>query len=134
MLDSRKEFLGSGLSFPLTTNSRGELALVTGAEDINQAIQIILGTMPGERVMRPEFGCRAWELIFAPNDAATRTLLAYYVERALAMWEPRIEITKVDVRSTPSSDGALFVVIDYVIKDTYDPRTIVYPFFLMGQE
>ena len=82
LMNRDKEFVGQGLAFPLQVNPRGELALVTGATDIEQAIGIILGTIPGERVMRPTFGCRAWELIFAPNDAATRTLLISYVRYA----------------------------------------------------
>jgi hypothetical protein len=133
MIDARKEFLGQGLSFPLTVNPIGQLTLVTGAEDIEQSILIILETMPGERVMRPEFGCRVWELVFAPNDAATHALIQYYVEQALAFWEPRINVDDVIV-ADGAGDGALDVEIHYTIKDTYDSRSIIYPFFLMGEE
>jgi phage baseplate assembly protein W len=133
MQDTRKEFLGQGLTFPLATNPRGELALVTGDEDIEQAIMLILETMPGERVMRPEFGCRVWELVFAPNNAETRAMAAYYVRQALAFWEPRIAVGEVVVTSANDS-GALQVSIKYTVKDTHDPRSIIYPFFLMGEE
>lgn len=134
-MNPNKEYLGQGLAFPLQTNGRGELALVTGPTDIEQSIRIILGTVPGERVMRPNFGCRAWELVFAPNNATTQALLKHYVEQALSFWEPRIDLKKVDVQNEPFSDGAtLRVIIQYVIKATHDPRSIVYPFYIMGQE
>lgn len=134
VMDPRKEYLGQGLSFPLSVNSRGGISLVTGADDIDQAIQIILETMPGERVMRPQFGCRVWELVFAPDNASTRALLVYYVEQALAFWEPRIAVERVDIESQEQSGGALQVHIHYTIKDTHDTRSIVYPFYLMGEE
>lgn len=131
---STKEFLGQGLSFPLQVNPKGELALVTGTTDIEQSIAIILGTMPGERVMRPEFGCRAWELVFAPNDAATHSLITYYVEEALKFWEPRINVLEVEAINDPQEPGILLVEIKYDIKSTHDTRSIVYPFYIMGEE
>lgn len=129
------ELHGSGWAFPLSTNGRGGLAMVAGEQDIEQSVQIILGTMPGERVMRPEFGCRAWELIFAPNNAATRTLLARYVQDALEFWEPRIELINVEVEGiTAHLDSALLVTIHYRLKTDHDPRSLVYPFYIMGEE
>jgi phage baseplate assembly protein W len=129
-----KEFVGQGLAFPLQVNARGELALVTGNTDIEQSIGIILGTIPGERVMRPNFGCRAWELIFAPNNAATQSLLTTYVRQALEFWEPRIELTDVEVNTDVEDPSALLVEIKYEIKTTHDQRSIVYPFYIMGEE
>jgi uncharacterized protein len=85
--------------------------------------------------MRPNFGCRAWELVFAPNNATTQALLKHYVQQALAFWEPRIDLHSVDVQTADHSDGAtLLATIKYTIKATHDPRSIVYPFYIMGQE
>lgn len=134
LMNRDKEFVGQGLAFPLQVNPRGELALVTGATDIEQAIGIILGTIPGERVMRPTFGCRAWELIFSPNDAATRTLLISYVRYALEFWEPRITLVDIRVNTDINNESALLVEIKYEIKTTHDQRSIVYPFYIMGEE
>ena len=125
-----KEFLGQGFAFPLQTNSRGGLALVAGVRDIEQSLRIILETLPGERVMRPEFGCRAKELLFAPRNAATESLLIQYVEQAVGRWEPRIELLGVEVLEDETPDGAWFVAIRYRIKDTHDERSLVYPFFI----
>jgi phage baseplate assembly protein W len=134
LMNRDKEFVGQGLAFPLQVNPRGELSLVTGPTDIEQAIGIILGTVPGERVMRPNFGCRAWELIFSPNNAATRTLLSAYVRYALEFWEPRITISDITVDTDPLNETALLVEIKYEIKTTHDERSIVYPFYIMGEE
>ena len=129
-----KEFLGRGVAFPLHVDARGEIALVSGAEDIEQSIRIILSTRPGERVMRPEFGCHAHDLLFEPRDAATQTLLQQYVGQALRRWEPRIEVIGVNVFMDEGHDGAVFVEVSYSIKTTHDQRSIVYPFFLVGEE
>jgi len=131
---NNRPYLGRGLSFPLRVNSQGAIALASGENDIEQAIHIILGTAPGERVMRPEFGCRAHELIFAPRDATTEGLMIYYVQQALGRWEPRIDLSKVGVVNGSEPDGALLVEIEYRIKSTHDVRSIVYPFFIADEE
>jgi phage baseplate assembly protein W len=122
------------LAFPLQYDPRGGIALTSGESDIVQAIKIILLTAPGERVMRPEFGCRIHELVFAPRDAATESLAVYYIEQALERWEPRIDLQEVNVSPNPEQDGVLLIEIKYRIKDTYDEHSIVYPFYLTGEE
>lgn len=129
-----REFLGRGLAFPLQVDPRGGLALARGEHDIEQAIRIILCTIPGERVMRPEFGCRIHELVFAPHNPATEGLVIHYVREALARWEPRVDVLEVDVSTDPQQDGLLLVEIKYRIKDTHDERSIIYPFFLAGEQ
>jgi phage baseplate assembly protein W len=129
-----REFLGQGLAFPLQINPRGEIALASGERDIEQSIRIILGTRPGERKMRPQFGCRAQELIFEPHNAATVGLLREYVEEALGRWEPRIEVRNVEVSPVSDNGSALLAEIHYRTKTTHDERSIVYPFFLTAEE
>lgn len=131
---NEKEFLGRGLAWPLQVNPRGEIALASGDKDIEQSIRIILGTVPGERVMRPEFGCRAYELLFAPMNAATEGLMIYYVEQALGRWEPRISVQEVKVSTDSARDGAMIVEVQYKVKTTHDVRSIVYPFFIGPEE
>lgn len=130
MQQNAKSFLGNGLSFPIRMNGRGEVMLVTGNEDIEQSIRIILGTRPGERVMREDFGCRAHELMFDPRSAATISLLQEFVFDALRMWEPRIEVLSVNVTADEENDGALLAEIEYEIKAVHDTRSIVYPFYI----
>lgn len=125
-----KAFLGSGLRFPIQTDARGQIELSSGVQDIEQAIRIIISTRPGERVMRPNFGCRAQELLFEPRSPTTVSLLQEYVHDALRIWEPRIEVIRVDVTLDESRDGALLAEIEYQVKATHDTRSIVYPFFI----
>ena len=127
-----KEFIGQGWAFPLQFNPRGQIALAFGPRDIDQSIRIILETIPGERVMRPEFGCRAKELLFAPQNAATEALLVRYVEQALQRWEPRVDVVAVNLADRPA-DGAWLVEIRYQIKSTHDTRSIVYPFYIVDE-
>jgi uncharacterized protein len=128
-----KEYLGRGLAFPVQLTPKGEIALVSAEQDIEQSIRIILSTMPGERLMRPEFGCRVHELLFEPQDATTEGLISYYVEQALGRWEPRIEVQEVQVSPNADYSGVLLVEIDYQIKATHDERSIVYPFYIMDE-
>lgn len=130
MSQNAKTFLGNGLNFPLKTDARGHLALATGSQDIEQSIRIILGTRPGERVMRPTFGCRAHELLFEPRSASTISLMQEYVMQALRMWEPRIEVMSVNVIADEANPSALLAEITYVIKSVHDTRSIVYPFYI----
>lgn len=129
-----KAYLGQGLAWPLQVDSRGGLALAHGERDLEQAIQIILETAPGERVMRPEFGCRIHDLVFAPHDAATEGLVIHYVEAALERWEPRVAVQQVNISTDPTRDGVLLIEIRYQVKDSHDERSIVHPFYLTGEE
>jgi phage baseplate assembly protein W len=133
MPTNAKSFLGNGLNFPLRTDARGQVVLVTGNEDIEQSIRIILSTRQGERVMRPTFGCRAHELLFEPRSAATASLLQDYVHEALRIWEPRIEVHQVNVINDDAQPGALLAEIIYEIKATHDTRSIVYPFYIANE-
>ena len=128
-----KTFLGTGLSFPLRTDARGKITLTSGGQDIAEAIRIILSTRPGERVMRPTFGCRAHELLFEPRSPTTISLLQEYVYEALRMWEPRINLLHVNVSVDHGDMGALVAEIEYEIKATHDTRSIVHPFFIENE-
>jgi len=134
MTRDAKAFLGSGLNFPLRTDARGQLILNTGSADIEQAIRIILSTRPGERVMRPTFGCRVHELLFEPRSPTTISLLQEYVHDALRVWEPRIEVIQVNVTADDGYPGALIAEVLYQIKATHDTRSIVYPFFIEEEQ
>ena len=95
------EFVGAGIAFPMRTDAIGGVALVAREREIQEAIRLILGTSPGERPMRPEFGCRISDHVFAPANATTAGQLSYDVRAALDQWEPRIDVDDVRLRSTP---------------------------------
>ena len=86
------DFVGAGWAFPLATDATGGIALVVREREIEEAIRLILATAPGERPMRPEFGCRVHDHVFAPINASTAGAIAYDVRYALERWEPRIDV------------------------------------------
>jgi uncharacterized protein len=130
-----RDYLGVGWAFPVSIDTHGRIALARHERDIEEAIRIILLTPKGQRPMRPEFGCQIHELMFAPNDATTAGLAAYYVEDALGMWEPRIRTQEVLAYPDPNNPGRLLVEIRYEIKATHDSRSLVFPFYrIPGEE
>ena len=128
MSDASRDFLGAGWAFPVQLE-RGRIALSRRERDVEEAILMILLTPKGQRVMRPDFGCQIHDLVFAPNDATTAGLAAYYVEEALARWEPRIRLMDVSAAPDDEHPGRLLVRIEYEIKATYDRRALVFPFY-----
>ena len=125
------DFIGAGWSFPLRTDATGSIALVGGEREIVESIRLILATAPGERPMRPEFGCAIHDLVFAPADAATAGQIAYEVRVALERWEPRITVTDVVVRFDDADRGVLLIEIRYTLRSSNDPRNLVFPFYVI---
>lgn len=126
-----QEFVGSGWAFPLRTDSTGSIALVTKQREIEESMQLILATSPGERPMRPEFGCAVHDYVFAPADASTAGDIAFAVRMSLERWEPRIEVEDVVVRFDRAGEGILLIEILYVVRGTNDPRNLVFPFYVI---
>ena len=105
-------------------------AFADGDEGIRQSIWMILGTSPGERVMRPGFGCGIHDLVFGVNNAATATAVAGAVRQALTTWEPRIDVLDVFAATDPSRPGLLVIEINYQVRSTNSRFNLVYPFYL----
>src|SRR5262245_56204509 len=125
-----KAFLGIGWSFPVSFNSTGEVASSAYEEDIREAIRIILGTNPGERIMRPDFGAGLQALTFEPINTTTLALAKHRVEEALILWEPRIDNIGVQVSAAPEV-GKLMINIHYRVRATNIFYNLVYPFYLL---
>jgi phage baseplate assembly protein W len=128
------DLIGSGLSFPLSADQRGVLALAHGVTDIEQAIRLILGTAPGERPMRPEFGCAVHDFIFDNIDAELIGHVESAIHTALARWEPRIEVTSLTFDLGESDNGTLLVTISYKVLATSRLYNLVYPFYVIPAE
>jgi phage baseplate assembly protein W len=124
------EFLGTGWAFPPGVTPAGDIALVSDEEDIRQSVRIILGTTPGERVMRPDFGAGLNALVFEPISTTTIALAKHHVEQALVRWEPRIDSVTVTVSADPPL-GRLMIDIRYRVRATNVFYNLVYPFYLM---
>src|SRR5436309_1631346 len=128
------DLLGSGLAFPLQVDRRGGIALATGEQDIDQAIELILSTAPGDRPMRQEFGCGVHDFVFDTIDAATVGRMETEIRQALDRWEPRIEVQEVDFDLSRMIDGQLVINIGYRIRSTNHKRNLVYPFYVIPAE
>jgi phage baseplate assembly protein W len=128
------DIIGRGWAFPPDIDAQGGLALTSERSEIEQAILIILTTSLGQRVMRPEFGCRLQELVFAPNDNQTAAQARRFVEEALGRWEPRIELVNVEARPDSDDGSRLLIEIAYEVKATHDQRSLVHPFYLIPSE
>lgn len=129
-----EEIVGRGWAFPIGIGAQGGMALASARSEIDQSIHIILSTAIGERVMRPTFGSRLHELVFAPCSEQTMALASQYAEEALAMWEPRLEITEITTVADAARNGRILINIQYEIKATSDRRSLVYPFYIIPEE
>lgn len=127
-------FIGRGFRFPMGVDASGGIALTSGSEDLNCSIRVVLATAPSERVMRPEFGCRIWDLLFEPVNANTVGLMAQAVRDALAQWEPRVEVESVEVVPDRDDAALVHISITYRVRATNDRRNLVYPFYVIPRE
>jgi hypothetical protein len=128
---TNSDFLGLGWNFPIGLDDGGQVELAPdGEEGIRQSIWMILGTSPGERLMRPDFGCGIHDMVFGVNNAATANAVAGAVREALAVWEPRIDVLDVYAVPDPSRPNLLLIEINYQVRSTNSRFNLVYPFYL----
>ena len=100
----------------LLASPRGGIELVADADAVRQAILLLMSTRPGERVMRPEYGCHLFRLAFAPNDDTTAGLAIHYVKVALERWEPRIDVVSLDAQRNAEHQGRLDIHLHYRLR------------------
>ena len=129
-----ENYVGQGWQFPISTDASGSIALIGEERDLERSMRIILATAPGERPMRPRFGCAIHDFVFAPADANTAGRLALEVKKSLAFWEPRIEVKNVQVSVDELNRNTLYINITYEKKGSYDPRSLVFPFYVIPEE
>lgn len=126
----QRDFLGIGWSYPVATDAQtGDVALSAYERDIREAIRIIIETAPGERVMRPRFGCGIHNLVFEEMSATTLFAVEAAVREALTTYEPRIELQGIEVDPFQAESGMLVVSITYRVRSTNQMDNLVYPFF-----
>ena len=128
------EIIGSGLAFPLQVDRRGGIALARDETDMEQAIELILATAPGERPMRPEFGCGVHDFVFDSIDATTVGRMELAIRDALDRWEPRVVVETVEFNLDEVADGRLIIDIGYRVRVTNTMRNLVYPFYVIPAE
>ena len=128
------DMIGAGWAFPLRLDATGGVALLTREREVEKAMRLVLGTVPGERPMRPGFGCRLHEHVFAPVNAGTAGQIADEVRDALERWEPRIDVEDVTVSFDDADAGRLFVDILYCMHGRNETRNLVFPFYTIPEE
>jgi len=128
------DFIGRGILFPMRVDQSGSIALGRGADDIDASIRMAIITAPGERVMRPQFGCRIWDLLFEPINANTLGLMTEAVRDAVSQWEPRVDLEDVVVEPDPGSPARVIIDLRYRVRTTNDRRNLVFPFYVIPRE
>jgi uncharacterized protein len=127
------DLIGSGFACPVHISVQGSVQLSATTVNLEESILIILRTSLGERVYRPDFGSRLAELVFEPLNVQTLLMIRLYVEEAIEMWEPRIDL--IEVRTDPDPiRGRVNIEIIYQPKNSVDQRSFVYPFYLQTAE
>jgi len=125
-----KSFLGTGWGFPPAfSNKTSDVGLLSDVDDIESSLEILLTTRPGERVMRPDYGCNLDELVFEPLTTTFKTYIKDLISTAILYYEPRIEVNSIDLDDTGELEGRILIVIDYTVSATNTRFNFVYPFY-----
>jgi phage baseplate assembly protein W len=128
---SNKDFLGKGWGFPPTFQRGGAgVVMVKEDVDIQQSLEIILSTEPGERVMRPDFGCNMQAMVFEPINTSLITYMRDKIEKALLYHEPRIDLKRVEINTANVLEGVVLIEVDYVVRTTNSRQNYVYPYYI----
>jgi hypothetical protein len=132
------QFLYPNLDAPeaqagLRYDARGRIALVSENGAVRQSILLLLATRPGERVMRPAYGCEIHKLLFAPADDTTCGLAIHYVKQALERWEPRIDIIRLDAERDPRQPHRLLITLNYRVRANRQIDLLTIAFDLQGE-
>ena len=116
----------------LALSPTGRIAMVDGPESVRQSLFLLLTTIPGERVMRPTYGCPLHRLIFSPNDHTTAGLAMHYVRQAVERWEPRVEILRITAGQSEANPERLHIALDYEVRATRQRDVLIVPVELAG--
>jgi phage baseplate assembly protein W len=130
MAKDRREFLGVGWKFPLQVTASGKIGQAKYEQRVEESLYLILSTAKGERVMLPDFGCGMHELVFAPNNTVTRSVVVQQVRQALVAYESRIDVLDIDAETAPEEPNLLLIRINYRIRANNALGNLVYPFYI----
>lgn len=129
-MDSDKSFLGKGWGFPPQFDKQtGEVRTVSGEEDIEESLRILMSTLPRERVMQPSYGCGLKGLVFESINESTLTQMRDTIQRAVLFFEPRIELDDVEFNEEDAYGGILYIKLHYTVRTTNTRTNLVYPFY-----
>ena len=128
-----RPFLGKGWHFPPMFNKEDkEIQMVAEETDIQQSLEILLSTRPGERVMQPDYGCNLDIMIFEPLTTTLVTYVKDLIKTAILYFEPRIDLLQIQVRQQNPQEGKVIIEIDYIVRSTNSRFNFVYPFYIQA--
>jgi uncharacterized protein len=106
--------MATNVRYPYQFDARGHTATADEDTWIRGLIEQVLFTAPGERVMRPDFGCGIAQLVFAPNSPELAATTQFLVQGALQQWLSNlITVESVEVLA---EDSTLRVAVQYVVR------------------
>ena len=127
---NEKSFLGTGWDFPPSFDKAGaSTAMISNEGDIQSSLEILLTTRPGERVMRPDYGCNMDELLFESLTTTFKTYIKDLISTAILYHEPRIELNKLEIDDTGELEGRILILIEYTVRATNSRFNFVFPFY-----
>jgi len=130
MGNTLKSFLGTGWGFPPQFSKKStRVEMLSDEEDIRSSLEILLSTRPGERVMRPDYGCNLEELVFEPLTTTFKTYIIDLIQTAVLYYEPRIDVDKIDLDDTGELEGRILISIEYTVRSTNSRFNFVFPFY-----
>lgn len=130
-MNTDNSFLGKGWSFPPSFDVvNRQVEMLTGEDDIESSLQILLATALGERVMQPRFGCNLNDMVFETLDTTLVTEIKNRVEVSILYFEPRIDINNIEIIPQSELDGKILISVDYTVRATNTRSNLVFPFYL----
>jgi uncharacterized protein len=129
-MDTDQSFLGTGWGFPPEFSKRPRaVRMVSGEEDIDESLRILIATLPNERVMQPDYGCGLRALVFENVSESTLTQVKDAIRRAVLFFEPRIDLEDIEMDDTQAYGGVLYIRLRYTVRATNSRSNLVYPFY-----
>jgi len=129
-MDTDQSFLGSGWGFPPEFNMNSKaVRMVSGEEDIDESLRILMATAPNERIMQPAYGCGLKLLVFENINESTLTLIRDTIQRAVLFFEPRIDLEDIEIDEGRAYEGLLSIKLNYRVRTTNSRSNLVYPFY-----
>jgi phage baseplate assembly protein W len=131
-MNADQSFLGTGWGFPpeFDMNS-GEVRMVSGDEDIEESLRILMSTLPRERVMQPAYGCGLKTLVFESINESTLTMIRDEIQRAVLFFEPRIDLDDIEFNEEQAQEGVLLIKLNYRVRTTNSRTNLVFPFYFL---
>ena len=125
--NEKLSFLGTGWSFPPAFDKKMQgVEMVSDREDIEQSMEILLGTRPGERVMQPDYGCNLDRLVFEPLDASLKSYMTDVIKTAILYHEPRINVDNLEIEESMPEEGQVRIHVEYTVRTTNSRYNYVY--------